>query len=805
MYGGSLGVTLAITIPDARVDTPDWKVTLPCNSSGQAPVHGLTWIHSAMSESGTHCHRCGATLELDQNNGLCLGCLLELTLREDETLSDPDSNDVEWFRHHPPAGPAPLFDAGARFGSYQLCGEVGRGGMGVIYKARHTQLNRTVALKMVMSGPLASPDFARRFQTEVRAAAGLEHPHIVPIYEVGETDGQQYYTMRLLEGGSLAEHLKEKGRVEPHMAAGWIQALASAVDYAHQRGVLHRDLKPANILLDDQNQPLITDFGLARLIEEESSLTLSQVALGTPSYMSPEQAGGQLKELTTASDIHSLGSILWELLTGRRLFDGATPLVTINAVIEREPAAPSTVCSGVPRDLDTICLKCLQKEPSRRYRSAQELAEDLGRWLRGEPIYARPVGAGERLMMWCRRRPALAALAGASLAVLLASTSIAAWRIGAARQQEELERYAAKVREASHAIQEGAVDRALDSLMQCQEELRHWEWGRLLYECLQEAATMPAFASRPKLLLRPLVRDMALNKDGSILMAQGDEGGISVWEPIEGKLLWRNDNTNNPVVASALSRDGSRVAISRLDGSVEIVDGRTGEMRMQWIAPQLDPPDPRLGPAAVMGLDVYEWEPGRNALYGRPFVVTGIAWNAEGSGLLAIHADGTLEFRGLEGAERIWRLSPPEITGVIQVSFAPVSGEVVILTSSSAQRRDPDTGRLLGSIQWDPDGVLGEGVAVSPEGDAVVRVMDSWHAILEREDGVLKDLGSLHLLSDNMPFKAFFSRDGRRFCTVGGVGGARVFDSIDGRALLTLDQAVYGGAFSPDGEQVSVY
>ncbi len=255
-----------------------------------------------------------------------------------------------------------------------------------------------VALKMILPGPLATPDFLARFQNEARAAATLDHPNVVSIHEVGEVEGQPYYTMRLIEGLDLAKELERGGALSNRRAAEIMARVARAVHYAHQRGVLHRDLKPANILLDAEGRPHVTDFGLAKLVEEDQGLTRSSASLGTPSYMAPEQAAGHARDVTTAADIYSLGAILFEALTGERLFAAPTPLGTIKQVLEQEARPASSVNRSVPADLDTICLKCLEKELHRRYRTALELVEDLEHWLAGEPIRARQVRLVER--MW---------------------------------------------------------------------------------------------------------------------------------------------------------------------------------------------------------------------------------------------------------------------------------------------------------------------------------------------------------------------------------------------------------------------
>jgi tRNA A-37 threonylcarbamoyl transferase component Bud32 len=308
------------------------------------------------------------------------------------------------------------------FGDYEIKSELGRGGMGVVYQARQVSLNRPVALKMIRTGVLADLTELRRFQNEAEAAAVLDHAGIVPVYEVGEHDGQKYFSMKLVEGRNLAEQLGNYTD-NPRAAATLVAEAADAVHHAHMRGILHRDLKPANILIDTDGHPHVTDFGLAKRVEADPELTASGMILGTPAYMSPEQARGHRGTITTATDAYGLGTILYALLAGKAPFGGESVIDTIEAVRNRAPEPPSRFNAKVSPDLETICLKCLEKDPRRRYAGVHALADDLRAWLDLRPISARRVGVLERTWLWCKRRPAVAALSAAALLASIGGTA----------------------------------------------------------------------------------------------------------------------------------------------------------------------------------------------------------------------------------------------------------------------------------------------------------------------------------------------------------------------------------------------
>jgi serine/threonine protein kinase len=356
------------------------------------------------------CGKCGAKIFADAPQGLCSLCLFKTGLG----LS-PDGGPVA-----EPSAPM------REFGDYELLEEIGRGGQAVVYRARQKSLNRTVALKLIGLGQWSSTPHLKRFRHEAEAAASLEHPQIVPIYEIGERDGFCYFSMQFIEGGQLDEILKREP-LSPRRAAELLVKIARTVHYAHEHHILHRDIKPGNILLDASGEPHLTDFGLARLVETESTVTRTMEVLGTPSYMAPEQAVGNNAGVTSATDIYGLGAVLYQLLTGHPPFAGGTTYETVRLVLDTEPRQPRLLNPKVDRDLSTICLKCLEKDPRRRYSSALALAEDLERWLKHEPIRARRTGLFTRGRKWVRRNPTSALLV-ASLVALAALVGAMIWK-----------------------------------------------------------------------------------------------------------------------------------------------------------------------------------------------------------------------------------------------------------------------------------------------------------------------------------------------------------------------------------------
>src|SRR5438034_344726 len=380
------------------------------------------------------CRKCGAKIFSDAPRGLCTACVLETALGifPDAVAADQENEAANRRMGESARSPSPRFSDSpfqsvpmlGELGDYELLEEIGRGAQGVVFRARQKSLNRTIALKVISLGQWASKAHLKRFRREAEAAASLDHPCIVPIYEVDERDGSCYFSMKFVEGGQLDE-VTRREPMPIRRAVELIAKVARTVHYAHEHGILHRDIKPGNILLDTKGEPHLTDFGLARLVESESSVTHTLDVLGTPSYMAPEQAAGNNAAVGSVTDVYGLGAVLYQLLTGHPPFAGGTTYETIKLVLDTEPRQPRLLNPKIDRDLSTICLKSLEKDPKRRYPSALALAEDLERWLKHEPIQARHAGVFTRGRKWVQRNPTSALLA----ATLVAFAAAVGWNI----------------------------------------------------------------------------------------------------------------------------------------------------------------------------------------------------------------------------------------------------------------------------------------------------------------------------------------------------------------------------------------
>ncbi len=462
------------------------------------------------------------------------------------------------------------------FGDYELLSEIARGGMGVVYKARQISAGRIVALKMILDQQLASSEEVQRFYAEAESAASLDHHHIVPIHQIGELDGQHYFTMKLIEGGNLAHRIKElhsshKGRARFQESVRLLVTVAQAVHFAHQHGILHRDLKPGNILLDTEGEPYVTDFGLAKQINKALGLTQPGAILGTPCYMPPEQAMAK-EPLTTAADVYSLGAILYEILTGKPPFRAATQLDILLQVIEKEPVRPRQLNRRIDRDLETICLKCLNKQPGKRYASAEALADDLERWLDSKPIRARRISIVGRTIKWTHRRPALA-----SLVLLLALTPLFVWggvswqRIAAEQhrlaqeeaRKQQVRQYYEGILQAQAALEENDKEKARNLLdTQCVPDLRCWEWYCLKKLCDEEPRDLTLSTEKGDL------RQVGFSANGKHVVAVFENPlQLCVWEVSTGQETYAfeekpSETSSVSVSQVALSSGGTQLAMA---------------------------------------------------------------------------------------------------------------------------------------------------------------------------------------------------------------------------------------------------
>ena len=686
------------------------------------------------------CPQCHQPLAADALAGLCPQCLLGQALAA------------------PPAGTVVRY-----FGDYELVKEIARGAMGVVYKARQVSLNRLVALKMILAGRLATPELIQRFRIEAEAAAHLDHPHIVPIYEVGEHEGIQYFSMRLLEGGNLAQRLARLPGEDLKTAVGWLIPLVRAVHYAHQRGILHRDLKPANILLDAEGRPQVSDFGLAKLLESSADVTVSGAVMGTPAYMAPEQAAGETRHLTTAVDVYGLGAILYHMLTGHPPFAEDTPLKTMKQVREADPVRPRTLNPKVDRDLETICLKCLEKDPRKRYESAEALARDLERWQAGEPIRARPVGVMERLGKWIRRRKAVSAL------IVLAILTAAGFAAGLNWHQQRLQR------EQSHAEE-------LISRKQAEQGIQLLKSGNetgLLY-LLQACQTA--------------VRNPSLQNAWASLWA--------AWhEPYRDRLL-HVFGDSEPIRAFALSPDGKLIATAT-DQRVDYREIDTGQphgrsldvrerMKIDEILLRIFP-----GEDADMknmrDLTV-QFGSGTNP------TINKLVWRPDGKVLV-----------GLQGL--IWQVWDPDTEQPVGIPFCPGPCDPDGLATIG---RSPDGFRLQDSLTGDWLGPPAPDAPVDSSHMALSRG-GKWLAIAVQTNAALWELSSGRSialwLKPNAEVRQFlFSRDSTLLAAKLLGGMVQLWDAATGRpqgAPLPLGinrppdskfiNTASGLAFSPDG------
>jgi WD40 repeat protein/predicted Ser/Thr protein kinase len=689
---------------------------------------------------------------------------VEATLPQGQTLPDPGVTTDSAATVQPTQVEDQDLVRGTRIryiGDYEVKRVLGRGGMGVVYWAKQMSLNRPVALKMIRAGLWADASEVRRFKNEAEAIANLDHPGIVTIHEVGEFQGQQYFSMKLVEGPSLDKVL-DNFRASPQKAARLVADIARAVHHAHQRGILHRDLKPSNILLDPHGQPHITDFGLAKRLEGNSSLSISGSILGTPSYMSPEQASGQHGMVTTATDVYGLGAILYAVLTTKPPFQADSVLDTLQQVRERPPEPPRKVDRHVDRDLETICLKCLDKDPKRRYGSADAVADDLDRFLRGEPILARRASVSERVVKWARRKPAIAALAALLLLVATSGFAGVVWQWGEARTQRDQAVTArndaeVKRREAQRRSTRLALDRGLGLC-----EQGHADYGLLW-----------------------LARGLQLAKNDADDLQRLLRLSLAGWRhqvhPLRAILEHQAQ-----VLAVAFRPDGRAMLTGGYDYAARLWDADGKPQGDPWqhqsaVGSILFSPDGKTVLTLSYACVAQLWDFASGKLLGEPFHerVHAAAWSPDGKTVLTGSWDETARLWDVVSRKPIGE--PMKHKGLVNaVAFSP-DGKTVLTGGydHTARLWDAATGRAIGKTMQHQDQVIA--VAFSPDGKTALTA--SFDHTARLWDAASGEPRMEPLRHPYMVYAAAFSPDGKIVLTGGGERVGRLWEAATGAPL----------------------
>jgi WD40 repeat protein len=692
---------------------------------------------------------------------------------------------------------------------YEDLSLLGRGGMGVVYKARDIHLNRYVALKMLTGGAFAAPSERERFSREAEAIAHLDHPNIVPVYEVGEATGIPYFSMKYYAGGSLAQHKCEPWS-DPRTVARLVESTARAIHHAHQRGILHRDLKPSNILLDEDGRPHVADFGLAKRFDPGAGPSDVSTVAGTPAYMAPEQAAGR-GELTTASDVYGLGVILYELLCGTPPFDGDSPLAVLRQLNEQTPPKLTNRNGHVPRDLETIAFKCLEKDPHRRYESAQELADDLARWQSGKPILARPVPAWEWAWRWIRRHPVIAgltALSSAALALFVVTLVVSNHRISRAltdeqeartalsaalsREQELL--YFERIGSAYRLWSSNQTERAEQLLDLCPAHLRQWEWHYV--DRLRRSDCVQLTDHAIELF------SVAMSADGRRIATADRDGCVRLWDA-QRRTTIQTWNLKERVLRLAFSPDGAHLAAAQQEDVVVLrIDG--GESRRfeggRWVV--FHPDGSRMAIANNDSFTIYEWPTGRplHVLTGHGKIAWACAFSPKGDRLATTGGDSTVRIWDVQSGKPVGE--PRPFTQLVYSLHYFSDGRLLVSQHNDSRILDSECANELARVPAFAHGA--DRIAISAD-DRLL----AWPA----RDGTIR-IWNLQTNEEELVFRGHppyinglvFSRDGRHLTSVGHDSVIRIW-SLSARTdsrVFSRVRVLGGLAFTSDGRRLAI-